>query len=525
MNSPLKPLPDRFTVGVWQVTQSLDQVVGQDQTHKLEPRTMRLLAVLAQAGGDVVLTDDLLNAVWPNLIVTPSSLYDAIAQLRKVLGAEHIATVARKGYRLVTPAPSMTAVASVPEAAPRLGSRSVAVLPFVMRGLPESLSFLSESLAAGLITELSRQPGLTVVALGTMLTFGQRHPPPKQIAEELGVRYIVDGQLVLQGESLHVDVQVVDGQRGTQTSADELVLPVSAWHETATVVVGRLARALRFELNDLASQAPVMTSDAQMQARALAAQAWVQLFARTQTPETNQRATQLARTAIALAPELSQAWMCLAYADWRAGQYRWSDEKRDDQLARALAEAERAVAIDARDPDAYYVLGTIARNYKGQFGRSEEALQHCLRLSSSYAPAHGGLGHFSLRNSRIDDARAHCHKAFTISPLEPLRVVWHHVLAEANLATGNAQGALEEAQKGMAVNPAHAQLYVIGVAAAWQLGMIQLAQDWLVILRQHPAYCSLEAIRVSMAHIYAPVAIVQFENLMNLLREAGLPEQ
>jgi Flp pilus assembly protein TadD len=79
----------------------------------------------------------------------------------------------------------------------------------------------------------------------------------------------------------------------------------------------------------------------------------VQLFARAQTSDTNQRATRLARSAVALAPELSQAWMCVAYAGWRAGHYRWSDEARDDQLERALAEAERAVALDPRDPDAH----------------------------------------------------------------------------------------------------------------------------------------------------------------------------
>lgn len=79
-----------------------DEVAGTGQVHKLEPRAMRLLAVLAQAGGEVVLAEDLLSAVWPGLIVTPSSLYDAVAQLRRVLGPDHIATVPRKGYRLAT---------------------------------------------------------------------------------------------------------------------------------------------------------------------------------------------------------------------------------------------------------------------------------------------------------------------------------------------------------------------------------------------------------------------------------------
>ena len=531
---PTDPLPARYTLGSWQVNTSRDEVVGHGQVHKLEPRAMRLLVVLAQAGGEVVPADQLLNAVWPSLVVTPSSLYDAVAQLRKVLGADHIATVPRKGYRLATtvtpeaapPTSGRTGTVPAETAEPRLGPRSVAVLPFVMRGLPEPLSFLSESLTGALISELSRQPGLVVVALGTMLTYGQRHPPPQKLADDLGVRYVVDGQLELRGDTLHVGVQVVDGRRGTQTWADELALPDYAWHATATVVVGRLARALRFELNDLASQEALLpASDAEVQARAFAAQAWVQLFARAQTPDTNQRATRLARSAVALAPELSQGWMCLAYADWRAGHYRWSDEPRDEQLARALAEAERAVALDPRDPDAHYVLSLAARSYRGQRQRSDEALRHCLRLSSSYAPAYGLLAQSSNRHGRHDEARAYCQKAFDLSPLEPLRVIWHFARAEASLATNDPQGALEDAQRGMAVNPDYAQVYLAGIAAAWRLGAVEQAQEWVATLRQHPAFCSLEAIRVTLVRTFDPACIGQLEQLLDTLREAGLPAQ
>lgn len=538
MRLPTPPLPDRFVLGPWQVNVSRDELLGQGQVHKLEPRAMRLLVVLAQAGGEVVLADDLLDAVWPGLVVTPSSLYDAVAQLRKVLGPEPIATVPRKGYRLAVPvtlpeaeaepgpvpAPAAPPAPASPE--PRLGPRSVAVLPFVMRGLPDALSFLSESLTGALISELSRQPGLTVVALGTMLTFGQRHPPPQQLVHDLGVRYIVDGQLEQRGDTLHVGVQVVDGRRGTQTWADELTLPVDAWHATASVVVGRLARALRFELNDLASQeAVVPASDAQVQARAFAAQAWVQLFARVQTPDTNQRATRLARSAVALAPELSQAWMCLSYADWRAANYRWSDEPRDEQLARALAEAERAVMLDPRDPDALYVLSLSARS-SGQRERSDEALRHCLRLSSSYAPAYGLLAYSLEHHGRHDEARAHCDKAFELSPLEPLRVIWHWVRGEAHLATGDPQAALHEAQRGMAVNPSYGQVYMVGAVAAWRLGAVEQARQWVATLqREHPAFSSLAHIRVTYEPTYGPDAIGQLDHLLATLRDAGLPER
>ena len=256
-----------------------------------------------------------------------------------------------KGYRLAT--------AVTPEAAPPMAGRAgtvpaeiseqrlaphfVAVLQFVMRGLPEPLSFLSDNLTGALISELSRQPGLAVVALGTMLTFGQRHPPPQKLADDLGVRYLVDGQFEQRGDMPHVGVQVVDARRGTQTWADALTLPANAWHATASAVVGRLARALRFEHNDLASQeALVPASDAEMPARAFAAQAWVHLFARAQTQGTNQRATRLARSAVTPGARAAPGLDVLGLCRLARRPLPCCDEPRDEQLARALAEAERA---------------------------------------------------------------------------------------------------------------------------------------------------------------------------------------
>ncbi len=513
----MTPPPETFDIGPWQVDPALDEVRRPGQLHKLEPRSMRLLVVLAQAAGELVTADALLAAVWPGLVVTPSSLYDAVAQLRKVLGPEHIATVARKGYRLATPAQRRAAAAE-----PGLGPRSIAVLPFGAHGLPHSMAFLRESLTGALIAELSRQPGLAVVARGTMLTYADAVAPPQKVAQELGVRFVVDGLLELRGDTLHVSVQLADGGRGTQSWADALELPARAWHETAHVVVGRLARALHFELNDLAARIPAAASDAELQARALSAQAWVQLFARPQTRLTNEAATAHAQAALALAPQLAQATMCLAFCDWRAAVYDWSSEPPAMQLARALAGAESAVELDPRDPDGHYVLALAALQH-GQLARAEEALQQCLRLAGSYAPAHGLMGLVLSRRGRPQETAAHCARAFALSPREPLRVVWHSALALATLELGDAAGALEEAQRGMAVNPHYPLLNLAAAAAAGKLGEPALARHFVNVLRERTASHSLAAVRLRLGHTYDTTARGQFERLVALLREAGLP--
>ncbi len=97
-----------FVVGDWRVDPDLDRIAQGETTIKLEPRTMRLLLALAQRPGEVLTADELLKTVWPDVVVSPSSVYEGVAQLRKALGdasddPRYIETVPRKGYRLLAP--------------------------------------------------------------------------------------------------------------------------------------------------------------------------------------------------------------------------------------------------------------------------------------------------------------------------------------------------------------------------------------------------------------------------------------
>lgn len=111
--------PDRFRLGEWLVDPSVDEIARDGRVVKLEPRKMQLLVTLAGRAGDVVTPDELLDAVWPGVVVTQSSIYQSVAQLRKTLGdssatPEYIATVPRKGYRLIAPVAAYDGMRSAP---------------------------------------------------------------------------------------------------------------------------------------------------------------------------------------------------------------------------------------------------------------------------------------------------------------------------------------------------------------------------------------------------------------------------
>ena len=105
MDRPTKPL---LLVGAWRVNAATGQIERDGEIVRLEARTMRLLVCLAERAGQVVSIDDLLGQVWPEVNVSPDSVYQAVASLRRQLGDDprqptYIATVPRLGYRMVAP--------------------------------------------------------------------------------------------------------------------------------------------------------------------------------------------------------------------------------------------------------------------------------------------------------------------------------------------------------------------------------------------------------------------------------------
>jgi len=104
-------MPDEsrvLRIGDWRVDPELDELSREGRTIRVEPRTMQLLLYLAARAGRVVDVPQLLDAVWSNVVVTHGSVYQAVAELRRLLGDDrehpsYIENLPRRGYRLIAP--------------------------------------------------------------------------------------------------------------------------------------------------------------------------------------------------------------------------------------------------------------------------------------------------------------------------------------------------------------------------------------------------------------------------------------
>jgi transcriptional activator of cad operon len=250
-------------VGDWFVNRALDTLYHGSETHKLEPRTMRLLVCLANSVGAVVSVDRLLTEVWTGVVVGPASVYQAVSQLRKLLGdadpnPTYIATVPRKGYRLIatvrrvtgeTVLPTPAAVFSVPAPAARshrwmptmLGgvallalilvsgsiwmqlpadhrvaesSASIAVLPFVSLTAEKSDQAFCDGLTEELSNRLSQIATLRVVARTSAFAFRGQGEDVRTIGKALDTDHVLEGSVRRSGNKLRVTVHLIDARNG-----------------------------------------------------------------------------------------------------------------------------------------------------------------------------------------------------------------------------------------------------------------------------------------------------------------------
>jgi len=298
-------------IGTWCINPTSGQISRDGETARLEARTMRLLLCLAERAGEVVSIDDLLNQVWSGVIVTPDSVYQAVASLRRVLGDDpkqptYIATVPRLGYRMVATVspwedrsdrerPTVTTTNATTDDALRSGPRlrarfiwtwaavlclglalvvafllygkitnsnsasaalaaqpqkSIAVLPFLdlTEGMHEET--FADGMTEELIDKFSKIPGLRVPAPTSSFYFKGKQIPVFDIAKKLGVIYVLDGSVRKSGARLRVAARLIRADNGYVVWSETYDRPFDDILMVQDDIAGEVTKALKASIED-----------------------------------------------------------------------------------------------------------------------------------------------------------------------------------------------------------------------------------------------------------------------------------
>lgn len=460
--------PRRFRIGDWQVDSTLDEIRAGERLVKLEPRTMRLLCVLAEKPGEVWSAEELLERVWPGVMVTQSSVYQAIATLRRVLGddgdeAKYIATVPRKGYRLVatvmpldtqlvapppppaapeqtTAAPQLRAtdrprrflplalfagaiavVAAAwmfwPRPAPAAIPPAVAVLPFSDLSDAGQYQTFCDGLSDELLNALARVPGLRVTGRNSSFRFRGTANDARDVGKQLGVTHVIEGSVRHSGERVRVSAQLVDASTGFQVWSNVFDRPRSDALAVQTEISRAVVEALKLQLTPEARAGIERPAAMHVNAYDL------YLLGRHQQLQRNtdslSRAIAYHKQAIAADPKFALAHAGLA--DAYMSNYYYSNQPLEATRALVQPEIDAALRLDPELAEAYAAWSVLLVEMKRR-PEAIAALKRAIAINSNYGEAYLRLGFAYEYDGQLEEALSAYDQ---VSVLDPLNTLLH----------------------------------------------------------------------------------------------------
>jgi TolB-like protein len=434
---------------------------------ELGRRPVALLRVLVQRPGDLISKEALIEAAWSGQVVEDSNLPVQIAALRRVLGEEPggdhwIETLPRRGYRYVGPAVVIQEGADhivLPrdrqpnELASTQSARhhpSIAVLPFLnLSGRPEQ-QYFGDAIADDIITALTRFRWFFVVARNSSFAFRDSATDVRQIASQLGVRYVLEGSHRQFGQRVRIAAQLVDAASGSNIWAERYERDVADIFAIQDEITDSVVGAIEPELLKTESRLSVAHRDVDATAWDLVRRG-VWHFHKI-SRETHEQARDFFRSAVKLDPQLPEAHIWLARVCGGIAFWGWSDDP-DTVLKEGLTAALTAIRLNEKDPYAHYGLA-ITSCAANQLEQGRQAAERAVELSPGFALGHLVLGLAKLYAGHAQNAKVSLKHGLRLNAYDPHNFVWFDLLALAHLFTGETEQAIEAATKAIRLRPA-----------------------------------------------------------------------
>jgi adenylate cyclase len=490
---------------------------------RLRPQTGAVLAYLLDRPRTVVGKDELLREIWPNLVVTENSLVQCIREIRRELGDEEgsiLRTAPRRGYALEAD----VVAAAIPPRSPPAASTgpakrlAVIVLPLANLGDDAEQAYFAEALTDDLTTDLGCNPETLVVSRSTAYACRERSCDIREIGQEIGVRYVVEGSVRRRGEDVVVNLALSETEQGTQVWTERIEGRRDDLGVLQHAMAGQLANALGLQIFNAESER-LQRDGSGRDARDIAMRAWAMWCRNEQSANTE--AQRLARDALALDPDCVRALATLAHSLITDIALR---VRNDIPVAAAESEAaaRRATAQVARHPTVYGALGA-AITYQGRFEEGLGVLEAQAAMNPNFPFTHIWMGITNLFLGRPTAAIPHFERSIQLNPHAPALSTLYRNISVAHFHAGNDGEALAFAERSVRLPTPWARSYETLAAVYGGAGLLDDARAAVeVLLQRWPGY-SIARHRAEMVS-RRPDFLAQRERYLEGLRRAGLPE-
>jgi len=422
----------------------------------IEPQAFDLLVHLIRHRDRVVGKDELLASVWHGRAISESALFNRINAARSAVGDNGdaqrlIKTLPRRGLRFVGTVREECdgAQAGMVEPSPGgLDKPSIAVLPFEnLSGDPDQ-DYFTDGIVEDITSALSRNRAFFVIARNSSFTYRGKAVDTKQVARELGVRYVLEGSVRKAGDRVRVTGQLIEAASGRHIWAGrfdgDMADIFDLQDQLVTRVVGAIApqleraemeRARRDTRSDLAAY--------DLYLRGLAS--WNRW-----TKEENAKALQLFHAAIAKDRDFSTPYGLAASCHHFAKANGWASSFDENEIAKLV---ERAADIGMEDPIALCWAGHVHAYFFGDLDRAllliDRALDLDLNLAVAWQRSGWVLGYAGDPERAIESL----NKAIRLNPLDPRIFLTQSAMAFSHFIAGRDDEAARWAAMALRVKP------------------------------------------------------------------------
>jgi TolB-like protein len=400
---------------------------------RLGNRAMDILAILSSAKGAIVSKDELLTRVWPGLTVEENNLQVQISALRKALdqstgGESHLVTVPGRGYRLVGFADVLRSPA-LPD------KPSIVVLPFQNMSDDRTQDYFADGIVEDIITALCHIRWLFVIARNSSFAYKDHPVDVKQVARELGVRYVLEGGVRKAAQRVRITAQLIDATTGAHLWADHfdgsLEHIFDLQDQVTASVVGAISPTLQQAEIERASNKPTGSLDAyDYFLRGLAS-------AHRVTRDATTEALRLFATAIERDPDFATPHGTAAFCYVVRKINGWMSNPAAPDIAEAARLARRAAELGKDDAVALSFGGLALGYVAGDLEGAISLIDRSLALNPNLATAWYASGTVrAFRGGEPDLAIEHLARAMRLSPLDPFMFTMQGVTAFAHFFAG-----------------------------------------------------------------------------------------
>jgi adenylate cyclase len=357
-----------------------------------------------------------------------------------------------------------------------------------------------------------------VIARNSSFTYKGRAIDVKQVARELGVRYVLEGSVRKSGNRVRITGQLIDTTTGAHIWADRFDGALDDIFElqdqVASNVVGAIEPKLRYSEIERAVRKPTESLDAyDLYLRALAQ------FHKL-TPDSYSEALRLARQAVDIDPSYASAASLVGYIYVMQSSQGWV---RPDQgrLSEVAALAKGAIRDGKDDPDALWMAALVIA-FTGDPETASSAADRALSLNPNSAHAWMQRGYIHCFLNRPKPAAEAFQRGMRLSPLDPLSYYFSGGLALAAFAGGRYEETIEWADRSLREEGTFLVALRVKLAACGLLERSEEARQALTrLLEVHPGL-TVASLRAYLLRFLQPEVVAPYAEG---LRKAGLPEE